>query len=319
MRSLACTLAVIAGLAAAPSTALAAPDAPAFSAKVGSGFATENAEHQTLRIVSVGGSVTEILYALGLDGQVVAVDATSVFPAEALRDKRNIGYLRQLSPEGVLSTNPSLVLAAAGIGPPETVQVLEASAVPLVRVPDRFDGEGILAKIRLVATTAGAAARGECLAGVVGRELATLAALRGKVPSPVRTAFVLSFANGRAMVAGRGTAADGLIRLAGAVNVFGDIEGYKPVNDEAVVAARPEAVLAMTRGGPGALSADQVFAQASFSGTPAAARRAFVPVETQALAFGPLTASAARALAQALYPALGEAPPPAAPAEDCRQ
>jgi iron complex transport system substrate-binding protein len=299
MRSLACTLAVIAGLAAAPAAGLAALDAS--------------------RIVAVGGSVTEILYALGLGGQVVAVDATSVFPPEALRDKRNIGYLRQLSPEGVLSTNPSLVLAAAGIGPPETVKVLEASAVALVRVPDRFDGEGILAKIRLIASTAGTEARGECLAAAVNRDLAALAALRGKLSSPARIAFVLSFANGRAMVAGRNTAADGLIRLAGAVNVFGDIDGYKPVNDEAVVAARPEAVMAMSNGGPGALSAEQVFAHAGFSGTPAAARRAFLAVEARALGFGPFTATAAFELARTLYPALGAAPLPAASAEDCRR
>jgi iron complex transport system substrate-binding protein len=299
MRSLAWTLAVIAGLAVVPAAGIAGPDAS--------------------RIVAVGGSVTEILYALGLDGQLVAVDATSVFPPQALRDKRNIGYLRQLSPEGVLATNPSLVLAAAGIGPPETVKVLEASAVPLVRVPDRFDGEGILAKIRLIAATTGAEARGACLAGVVGRDLDALAALRAKVPSPLRAAFVLSFANGRAMVAGRGTAADGLIRLAGAVNVFGDLDGYKPVNDEAVVAARPEAVMVMSNGGPGALSAEQVFAHAGFSATPAAARRALLPVEARALGFGPATASAAFQLARGLYPALAGEPPPAASPEECRQ
>ncbi len=61
--------------------------------------------------------------------------------------------------------------------------------------------------------------------------------------------FILSFINGRPMVAGRDTAADGIIRMAGAVNVFGEFEGYKIVNDEAVVAAAPEAVLGMQRAG----------------------------------------------------------------------
>ena len=69
------------------------------------------------RIVSIGGAITEILYALGLEQRVVAVDTTSLFPDTALRDKPNVGYMRQLSAEGVLGLNPSLVLAMQGSGP----------------------------------------------------------------------------------------------------------------------------------------------------------------------------------------------------------
>src|SRR4051812_9643521 len=100
------------------------------------------------RIVSVGGAVTEILYALGVSDRIVAVDSTSLFPADALKQKPNVGYMRALSAEGVLGLNPSLVLAIEGLGPKETVAVLEAATVPLVRVPDRFTAEGIVEKIR---------------------------------------------------------------------------------------------------------------------------------------------------------------------------
>ena len=101
----------------------------------------------TSRIVSVGGSVTEILYALGLESRVIAVDSTSLFPARALVDKKNVGYMRQLSAEGVLGLAPSLVLAAEGAGPKETIAVLQSAAVPFIRIPDRFTGEGIVEKI----------------------------------------------------------------------------------------------------------------------------------------------------------------------------
>jgi ABC-type Fe3+-hydroxamate transport system substrate-binding protein len=59
------------------------------------------------RIVSVGGAVTEILYALGLEQRVIAVDTTSLYPPRALAEKPNVGYMRQLSPEGVLALGPS--------------------------------------------------------------------------------------------------------------------------------------------------------------------------------------------------------------------
>ena len=41
------------------------------------------------------------------------------------------------------------------------------------------------------------------------------------------------------MVSGRGTAADGIIAMAGADNAFDDFGGYKPVNDEALLRRSP--------------------------------------------------------------------------------
>ncbi len=86
---------------------------------------TAEPAYDTSRIVSIGGAITEILYALGLEQRIVAVDSTSFYPPQALREKPNVGYMRQLSPEGVLGLNPSLILATEGAGPKETVAVLE--------------------------------------------------------------------------------------------------------------------------------------------------------------------------------------------------
>src|SRR2546430_17604865 len=72
------------------------------------------------RIVSIGGAITEILYALGFEDRLAGVDSTSLYPAAALRDKPNVGYMRQLSAQGVLRLNPSLGLAAQGAGPQGT-------------------------------------------------------------------------------------------------------------------------------------------------------------------------------------------------------
>jgi iron complex transport system substrate-binding protein len=104
------------------------------------------------------------------------------------------------------------------------------------------------------------------------------------------------------MVAGRGTAADGMIRLAGAQNAITEFEGYKVINEEAIVAAKPQAVLAMEREGF-QLKADEVLAGPGFNLTPAAAKKVFVSMEGQyLLGFGPRTARAARDLAHALDP-----------------
>jgi iron complex transport system substrate-binding protein len=256
------------------------------------------------RIVSIGGAITEILYALGQSGRVVAVDATSLYPPQVLKTKPNVGYFRQLSPEGVIGLAPSVIIATDGAGPREAISVLEAASIPFVRVPDHFDDNGIIEKIKVVAAAAGAEKQAACLQEAVVRDLTALGALRSQIKKPVRAMFIMSFVNGRPMIGGRGTAADGLIRMAGATNVFDDVEGYKIVNNEAIVAAAPEMVLAMQRAGLD-LDAAQVFGHAAFRETPAARDQRFFAMEgLYMLGFGPRTARAARDLSLALYPGL---------------
>ena len=253
------------------------------------------------RIVSIGGAVTEILYALGADDLVVAVDSTSLFPPKAMTDKPNVGYMRQLSAEGVLGLNPQLILAIAGAGPQATLDVIDQAGIPLILVPDNFTEAGMVEKIRLVAQVAGAPARGECLAAAVAGDLAWLGDLRSKVKKPPRVMFVMSFLDGRAMVAGRNTAADAIIRLAGGVNVVDSFDGYKAMTDEAIVAAQPDHVLSMERGRD-PIKAEAVFAHPAFALTPAAQTKSFVAMDgLYLLGFGPRTADAAGELFDALY------------------
>jgi len=266
----------------------------------------------TSRVVSIGGAVTEILYALGHDKEIVGVDSTSLYPPRAMKEKANVGYMRQLSAEGVLGLNPSVVIAIEGAGPKETMNVLEAAKVPLVIVPDSYSEAGIVEKINVIARVTGATEPAKCLTARVRADLDALETIRAGIgDKKKRVLFVLSLVNGRAMAAGTHTAADGIIRLAGATNVIGDYEGYKQLTDEAVIAAKPDVILSIQRGGPGVLDAATVFAQPAFAAAPAAAQKSFVAMEgLYLLGFGPRTARAARDLATTLYPDLKAAPLP---------
>jgi iron complex transport system substrate-binding protein len=254
------------------------------------------------RIVSIGGAVTEILYALGLEDRIIAVDTTSVYPERALAEKPNVGYMRQLSPEGVLGLSPTLILAAEGAGPPNTIAVLEAANIPFVQMPDDNTTQGVIEKIRMVALATGRPHQGDCLAHVVRADFDALAIQRARITHPLKALFVLSFVTDRPMVAGVGTAADSAILLAGASNAMADIRGYKLVNDEAIVAAKPDVVVAMQRPRQ-AYSAETVFARPAFAMTPAANRRGFLSMDGEyLLSFGPRAARAARDLGAYLYP-----------------
>lgn len=254
------------------------------------------------RVVALGGVVTEILYDLHLENRIVAVDTTSLFPPEALKEKPDVGYVRALSAEGVLSAKPDLVLAIEGAGPADALTLIRQTGVKLVTVPDEPSPEGITKKIETIGALFGVQPDAARLSGSVRDGFAALEARRAKLGKPVRVLFVLSLQNGRSMVGGRETAADGIIRLAGGVNAAADVSGYKPMTDEAIAAAAPDVILTMRNGGHG-IPADTLFALPAYAGTPAAHAKALVAMDgLLLLGFGPRTPQAASELMHALYP-----------------
>jgi iron complex transport system substrate-binding protein len=257
----------------------------------------------TSRVVAIGGSITEIVYALGEQKKLVARDSTSVYP-EAAFQLPDVGYMRALSPEGVLSVDPSAIIALQGSGPKEAVEVLTKASVPYVEIADSFDGAGILRKIELVGNALGVDAKARELMATVEADLARTEALTGGITVKRRVLFILSFQDGRILGSGEGTAANGILALAGADNAVGGFPGYKQLTDEAIVAARPDFILMMDRGGGadhGAFDA-QLLAHPAIALTPAGEAKAIVRMDgAYLLGFGPRTASAARDLAAALY------------------
>jgi iron complex transport system substrate-binding protein len=116
--------------------------------------------------------------------------------------------------------------------------------------------------------------------------------------------FVMSLLNGRAMAAGKNTAANEIIAMAGGVNAIDGYDGYKIISDEAIVAARPDVVLSIPRS-KDSLEAEAVYVHPAFALTPVVANKAFISMEgLYLLGFGPRTAAAARDLSLKLYPTL---------------
>ncbi len=250
------------------------------------------------RVLAIGGAITEIVYALGQQDRLIGRDSTSTFPPEA-RALPDLGYMRALSPEGVLSAGPDLILADADAGPPEAVAAIEAASVPYVEVPSDESPEGVAEKIRVVAGALGVPEEGAALAGRV--EAAIRAAMQAAAPTHPRAIFLLSVEGGRLMAAGSGTGAEAMLRLAGAENALTGFDGYKLVSAEAVLEAAPEVVVMMDRDGDHGAAAGTVFALPGLAGTPAAEAGRLVKMDGLfLLGFGPRTAEAVTALRRAL-------------------
>jgi iron complex transport system substrate-binding protein len=263
------------------------------------------AEAPAKRVVSLGGSVTEIAVALGAADRLIARDSTSTYPA-AVEGLPDVGYLRALSAEGVLALAPDLIIAEADAGPVEVVQVLRAAGVQFETMPGDPTPEGIAAKIAAVGAALDLDAAAAAPAAKVTEDLAAQQALAAEVTQPKRVLFIMSAQGGRIMAGGEGSSADAMIRLAGGVNAATAFQGYKQMTDEAVLAARPDVILMMDRDGDHAALDAELFALPSLATSPAAAEGRVIRMNgLLLLGLGPRTAEAARALYEALYTAGG--------------
>ena len=201
----------------------------------------------TERVAVLGGSITEIVYALGCASTLAAVDLSSIYPAEA-RGLPQMGYFRQVSAEGVLSMNPTLVLALEGAGPPTALQQIEAAGVQVTPVAAPPTLEGARAKIETVAAAIGAEAAGTQLLAQWDADLTAVQARIAQATNAPRVVFIYARGGGTLNVSGTGTTGDAMIALAGATNAITAYEGFRPLTAEALVAAAPDVILVLDRG-----------------------------------------------------------------------
>jgi iron complex transport system substrate-binding protein len=255
------------------------------------------------RLISVGGDLTEIIYALGEEKHLIARDTTSLFPEQALK-LPDVGYMRALSPENILAMNPTAIVAVEGSGPPEALTVLRSASVPFETVPNAYTRDGILAKIDKVGTLLGVEAKAAELHKQVATDLDAAIADAAKHPEGERKRilFILSLKGGKVMASGTGTAADGIIKLAGSINAVGTFPGYKPLTDEAIIEAKPDIILMMSRGDGAGTKDEELAQQPALALTPAIQNKAIIRMDgLHLLGFGPRTASAVRELTTAIY------------------
>lgn len=268
-----------------------------------SGFAKADTVEKfadTSRIVSVGGAVTEIVYALGAGDKLVARDQTSTYPEQA-RELVDVGYMRRLSPEGVLSVNPTGILMSEGSGPPETLEVLKKASVPIVMVPEAFTGEGVIAKIDAVGKALGLEDKAKELAANVSRDLEAAEKISANQNPRKRVLFIMSAQEGRIMASGTGTGANGIITVAGGVNAIDSYQGYKQLTDEAVEKAAPDLILTMNIG-KDSVQKEDLLKNPALANSPAGRSGNIVQMDSlYLLGFGPRTGAASRELSEKLY------------------
>ncbi len=261
-----------------------------------------NPQDTATRIISLGGPVTEIIYALGAEQGVVAIDISSTYPPAAQKLPK-VGYQRTLSAENILALRPTMVLASSEAGPPTAITQIKAAGVPITIIPTEHSVEGAKAKIRAVASALNHTAEGERLCTALDSSMAQANKLRGGQSTTPSVLFIYARGAGAVQASGTGTAADAMIALGGGKNAISGYDGYKPLTPEAAVAARPDLVLMTTSGLQSVGGIDGLLRTApGLAETPAGRNRRIVALDDELLlGFGPRLGDATLQLAELLH------------------
>lgn len=257
-------------------------------------------------LVTIGPSVTEIVYALGAGDQIIGTDQSSKTPEGAKVAK--LGYHRQLSAEGLISLRPSRIIGTDNMGPPAVLEQLKAAGVEVTIMPSGNTLNDLYQQINALADlfdreSAGAELRQNLQQDImVVNKLAEKA--KAKYGRTTKVIYMMAY-GGTPLIAGGNTTLDSLISLVGAQNPAKvSFSGYKPVTAEALLTMAPDVILVGQAVLNTAKNADGVLKLLpGIQTTPAGKNKAVVAIDDTALmsGFSPRIGDVALTLANDIY------------------
>lgn len=217
---------------------------------MGNGFAQDRTAlfSGDMRLISIGGALTEIIYALNASKKLVGVDTTSLYP-EAASKLPNVGYARSLSSEGILALRPTQVIATQDAGPPMVLRQIGDAGIPLITLQSHYQFQGVIDRVNNIGDLIYQSEAAQALTAQLNFQwLKTQQQVATSKPNNIRVLFILSQNPSQLMVAGKKTSAEAVIAYAGAHNAISGFNGYKPLTPEAIISANPDVILMTTQG-----------------------------------------------------------------------
>lgn len=257
-------------------------------------------------LVTIGPSVTEIVYALGAGDQIVGTDQSSKTPEGAQVAK--LGYHRQLSAEGLISLRPSRIIGTDNMGPPAVLEQLKAAGVEVTIMPSGNTLNDLYQQINALADLFGRESAGAELRQNLQQDITVVNKLaekaKAKYGRTTKVIYMMAY-GGTSLIAGGNTTLDSLISLVGAQNPAKvSFSGYKPVTAEALLTMAPDVILVGQAVLNTAKNADGVLKLLpGIQTTPAGKNKAVVAIDDTALmsGFSPRIGDVALALANDIY------------------
>jgi iron complex transport system substrate-binding protein len=196
------------------------------------------------RIVSLSPSVTEILFALGIDSSRIAGVTRFCDYPPAARRRPVVGGIVDPSPEVIVAQRPDLVLAVRGNPRPLLAQ-LRRLGLPVFAFDDRTGLRGVGEMMATVATVSCAddPARADSVGAWFRGMLAAYESWAEAIPVAERPTVYYADPEFPTWTAGAGSHIDDLVRMAGGVNLAGSLPGWPQMSLERIVLDQPRFLL----------------------------------------------------------------------------
>jgi iron complex transport system substrate-binding protein len=248
-----------------------------------------------LRIVSVNGTLSEILVGLGLESQIVGVDVTSTYPA-SLEKLPKVGHNRSISAEGIIALNPDVIVVSdQSMLSANVLKQLNSTGKKVITFKQEYSEEGTVNLIREMGTYFNAKPQAEKMVKSLKTDLAKLP----KATAPKKLLFIYARGTGTLMVSGKNTSLDKMFTLIGHKNAVTDFTDFKPLTSESLLAANPDVLVLFSSGLESVDGIDGLLKVPGVAYTNAGKNRKVVSMDGQYLTgFGPRLGKAAAELAQ---------------------
>jgi iron complex transport system substrate-binding protein len=234
-------------------------------------------------IVSISGTTTEILCALGLQDRIVGVDVTSTYP-ESITHLPKVGHNRNMSSEAIIALAPAIVIGTSENVNPELVEQLKSAHIKVLLFDLEQSIDGTKKLIQMLADNLGKSAAAKSVIDSLDADLKERASLTKKT----KVLFIYARGAGTMMVAGAHTASSAMIELAGGENAVNDFEDFKPLTSESLLNANPDVILMFDSGLESLGGMDGLLKVPGVSMTNAGKRKQIIEMDGQFLTgFGP--------------------------------
>lgn len=255
------------------------------------------------RIVSLDGTSTEILFALGVGDQIVGRDRSSYYP-KAVNKIPHVGYHNHLNVEGILALKPTLVVGPDELRQPGLTEQIESAGVKRVGIPNQPDLDGAYKRIRVIARSVDRDKAGEKIIREIKKDLKVLNEKLSKLDRKTSPRVLCLYLWGpkTSFLMGTESRPVGMLGMLRAENAVPEIKKPRAMSTEAVAAAKPDAILVYSRGLDSVGGIDGLMKLPGIAQTPAGKNKKVIALDDIFLgSFGARTGKAALDLLHGLY------------------
>jgi len=258
---------------------------------------------QGQRIITAGSAITETVCALGDCDKIIASDRTSLYP-ESIQKLPSIGYRTSINAEGIIGLKPDLVIAEKEYVEDAVLSQIASAGVKLLIIERKSNLEDTRKFIAQIATALKREQEGKKLIASIDADIAEAKSLLQRTTTIPKVLCVYNRGAANVNMAGKDTFAE-ILAYVGAVNAIGNIEKYKPLNTEALIAANPDYLLMVSTGLESLGGVEGVLKVPGVAQTTAGKKKQIVAVDALMLTnFGPRFGKAVKEVVLLLHPEL---------------